>query len=270
MKKPLHYIIQFICIFLGIFICNVSFAENLAFTVQLDTGKITQIHKQKSNIVFGIDAEQGLISSIYIFGNTHEANGFMDRGNHLLLPVTSLSLGKHSNVTVYTDNLSSLEYTKNYASYSRAGIVGAISKINEDNFDYHLNIGNNRQMGIVGYLKQVVGQKVDYQKNYSSNTRSGVTGKLKSIGSTEFEYFTNTWTTKSDLFLGKMNKVDGIDIELYPPYSYKDYQTGKVSAIGEIKFEYYNNTSSNTSAGIAGRFKKLSGRDSRFKLWLKQ
>ena len=267
MKTIARYLGQCVGLILCLLMGGLAHADNLAFTMQLDTGKITQIHKQTSNIVFGIDAINGVISSVYIFGSTHEADKFMDRGNPELLPTTSLSLGNHSDVKVYTDELSSLEYVKNYASHSRSGIVGAISKINEYDFAYHLKIGNNSTMGIVGFLKKVANHNISYHKNYSSNVRAGVVGKLEFIGSTKFSYHMNNWSSQHGKYAGKINKVGDIDIKIYPPYAHKQYQTGKISAIGDIEIEYYSNTRQNTSIGIAGRFKRRTGTDSRFKIW---
>ena len=48
-----------------------------------------------------------------------------------------------------------IEYAKNYSNYSRAGIVGAVTKIDNYAFDYHLRIGDNSKIGIVGEIKKV-------------------------------------------------------------------------------------------------------------------
>ena len=67
-------------------------------------GQITQIHQQKSNIVFAIDATKGEISNIYIFKDIKLANQFMKNGDRRFLPLEEVFLGQHSNVSVFIDS----------------------------------------------------------------------------------------------------------------------------------------------------------------------
>ena len=60
-EKTLHYIGVLMVFFLGTFINAIAYADNLAFIVQLDSGQITHIYQQRSDMVFSIDSAQGVI-----------------------------------------------------------------------------------------------------------------------------------------------------------------------------------------------------------------
>ena len=117
---------------------GLTFAQNTVFTINLDQGKLINLFEQKSNIVFKIDALRGDITSVYIFPNDSVSSKFMINGDTRLIPLHSLPLGTNSKSLVHIDNYSIIEYAKNYSSYSRAGIVGAIIKIDNYEFDYYL------------------------------------------------------------------------------------------------------------------------------------
>ena len=145
---------QIVCIIAFLIGFTKSIAQTTAFTVRRNSGQITQIHQQKSNIVFAIDATKGEISNVYIFKDIKLAAQFMKNGDRRFLPLEEVSLGQHSNVSVFIDSYNAIEYAKNYSNYSRAGIVGAVTKIDNYAFDYHLRIGDNSKIGIVGKLKK--------------------------------------------------------------------------------------------------------------------
>ncbi len=247
-----------------------SLAQNTVFEIDQEQGKLVNLFEQKSNIVFKIDPQRGDITSVYIFSNDSVASKFMINGDTRLIPLHSLPLGKNSNSLVHIDNYSIIEYAKNYSSFSRAGIVGAIIKIDNYEFDYYLKKGNNEDMGIVGKLKQVEAHSISYNKNYTNFVRSGITGKIESLGETKFEYYNYDIYSEMAGYTGELYKVGSILVEINKPYSRTEYKSGKIKAIGNINFEYYDNTYKNRVSGIEGKFKRMSGKDERIKIWFEK
>ena len=247
-----------------------TLAQSTAFAINQDEGKLINLYQQESNIVFKIDPMKGDITSVYIFSNDSVASKFIINGDTRLIPLHSLSLGTNSNSLVFIDNYSIIEYAKNYSSYSRAGLVGALIKIDNYNFDYYLKIGDNEDMGIVGKLKQVGAHSITYNKNYTSYVRAGITGKIESLGETNFEYYNYDSYSEMAGYTGELNKVGSIRVEMNKPYSRTEYKSGKIKAIGNINFEYYANTYQNRASGIEGKFKRMSGEDERIKIWFEK
>ena len=244
-----------------------TLAQSIAFTIDQDEGKLLYLFEQKSNIVFKIESKIGDISSIYIFPTDSIASMFMIKGDTRLIPLNSLPLGRNLNLQVYIDNYSIIEYAKNYSTYSRAGIVGAITKIDNYDFDYHLKIGDNRDMGIVGKLKQVGAHSITYNKNYTSYVSAGITGKIESLGGTKFEYYKNDSYSEMAGYTGKLYKVGSVVIDINKPYARTEYKSGKIKAIGNINFEYFKNSYQNSASGVDGKFKSMSGEDDRIRIW---
>ena len=260
---------QIVCIIAFLIGFTKSIAQTTAFTVKRNSGQITQIHQQKSNIVFAIDATKGEISNVYIFKDIKLAAQFMKNGDRRFLPLEEVFLGQHSNVSVFIDSYNAIEYAKNYSNYSRAGIVGAVTKIDNYAFDYHLRIGDNSKIGIVGKLKKVGGHNIAYQKNYSSYVRDGIAGKIANLGTTSFSYYDRNSFSEMANYVGKVSKVGSVDVKFNKPYARTEFKAGKIEAIGNIKFEYYINTYQNESMGVVGKFKSTSGSDNRVKIWFR-
>jgi len=254
-----------------LFLCTgQTLAQSTAFAINQEEGKVINLYQQESNIVFKIDPQKGDITSVYIFSNDSVASKFIINGDTRLIPLHSLSLGINFNSVVHIDNYSIIEYAKNYSSFSRAGIVGAIIKIDNYNFDYYLKIGDNEEMGIVGKLKQVGAHSITYNKNYTSYVRAGITGKIEGLGETNFEYYNYDSYSEMAGYTGYLRKVGSIFVEMNKPYSRTEYKSGKIKAIGNINFEYYVNTHQNRVSGIQGKFKRMSGKDERIKIWFEK
>ncbi len=251
----------------SLFILGLTIAQNTAFIIDPDEGNLLYLYEKKSNIVFKIEPLIGDITSIYIFPTDSIATKFMVNGDTRLIPINSFPLGQNLNSLVYIDNYSTIEYAKNYSSNSRAGIVGAITKIDSYNFDYYLKIGDNSDMGIVGKLKEMGIHNITYNKNYTSYVRTGIIGKIESLGETKFEYYKYDSHSEMAGYTGKLYKVGSVIIDINKPYTRTEYKSGKIKAIGNIHFEYFVNSYQNSVSGIDGKFKSMSGEDDRIRIW---
>jgi len=253
-----------------LFILGHTYSQSAAFTIDQDNGKLVYLFKQKSNIVFKIEPRIGDITSIYIFSTDSIASKFMINGDTRLIPLNSLPLRQNLNLQVYIDNYSIIEYAKNYSTYSLAGIVGSITKIDNYDFDYYLKIGDNSDMGIVGKLKQVGAYSITYNKNYTSYVSAGITGKIESLGKTKFEYYKNDSYSEMAGYKGELYKVGSVVIDINKPYAKTEYKSGKIKAIGSINIEYFKNSYQNIVSGIDGKFKSMSGEDGRIRIWFEK
>lgn len=237
-----------------------SDAQNLGFDIDYENGRIQNTYLVENNYVFKIHSS-GNINAIYIFENESEAKDFVLDPRTQFLPRKRLSLG--GGVTIYLNAFESIEYCKNYSTYSRAGIVGEICSIDNLDIEYNLKIGNNSNIGIVGKLKSIGPYTIKYHTNYSSNVAAGIMGKVESIGNTKFTYWGKYSSSDTGNYTGHLKQIDNISIKYHENYSGNKGFTGKIKSIGNINFNYYKNYSTNNSMGVVGKFKSREGSDAR-------